>query len=122
MNIALWIAQVLLAGAFLPAGFMHAFRFDSFAAQPRTAWAYAVGRRNMRIIGLLEMASAIGVVGPAATGILPLLTALAAAGLALTMLAAAIFHVRRGEPIISNVVLFALAAFIVIGRAFIEPL
>jgi DoxX-like family len=108
----------------LLAGFGHAFRFDRFAAAPRTGWAHAVGRRNMRVIGLLEIAGAIGVVAPAATGILPWLTPVAAAGLALIMMSAAIFHARRGEmqAIISNVVLFAVAAFVFVGRSFVEPL
>lgn len=72
----------------------------------------------------MEIAGAIGLVAPAATGILPWLTPLAAAGLALLMVSAAIFHAARGEmqAIISNAVLFALAASVFVGRTFIEPL
>jgi len=121
-NIALWTAQVVLALAFVPAGFLHAFRFDQFAAMPRMEWAHTLGRTNVRIIGLLELAGALGLVVPAAADILPWLTPLAATGLAATMFFAAILHLRRREPIFANVVLFAIAAFVVIGRAVVEPL
>lgn len=123
MDIALWIAQVLLALAFLAAGYAHAFRFDQFSASPRTAWAADVGRPGMRVIGLLEIAGAIGVVLPAVTGILPWLTPLAAAGLTLVMLAAAMFHARRGEftGIVTNAVLGAVALFVAWGRFVAEP-
>ena len=121
MDIALWVAQGLLALAFAGAGFAHAFRFDQFSANHRTAWAADVGRPGMRVIGLLEIAGAIGVVLPALTGILPWLTQVAAVGLALVMLAAATFHARRGEfsGIVPNAVLGAIALFVVWGR-FVE--
>jgi hypothetical protein len=62
----------------------------------------------------VELLAAIGLVLPAATGILPWLTPLAAAGLALVMLLAAITHLRRKEPraVVVNAVLFALSAFV----------
>lgn len=124
MDIALWILQILLALVFLGAGATHAFRFDQFAARPRTAWATDVGRARMRLIGLAEIAGGIGLIAPAVTGILPWLTPLAAAGLALVMLAAVGFHARRrGEEssIAIDTVLGALALVVVVGRAFIEP-
>lgn len=118
MEIALWIAQVLLGVGFLGVGFSHAFRFEQVAANPRTSWARDVGRSNMRVIGLLEIAGAIGVIVPAVTGIVPWLTSLAAVGLVLLMFAAAIFHLRRGETatIAPNAVLGVIAAFVAWGR------
>lgn len=61
---------------------------------------------------------------PDATGILPWLTPLAAALLALMMLLAAGFHlVRREYPnIVLNLILLALAAFVAYGRFVIVPL
>jgi hypothetical protein len=120
-TIALWALQVLLALAFLAGGILHAFRFDRFAAMPRMAWANDVGRTNMRVIGLLEIAGAIGLVLPAATGILPWLTVVAAAGLALVMAGALVFHLRRGEPILANAILGGLALVIVVGRLVVAP-
>lgn len=118
MEIALWIAQVLLGVGFLGVGFSHAFRFEQVAVNPRTSWARHVGRSNLRVIGLLEIAGAIGVIVPAVTGFVPWLASLAAVGLVLLMLAAAVFHVRRGEKaaIAPNAVLGVIAAFVAWGR------
>jgi hypothetical protein len=49
------------------------------------------------VIGLAEVLGAAGLVLPAATGVLSWLTPLAAAGLALTMLLATLFHLARDE-------------------------
>ena len=78
----------------------------------------------MRLIGILEILGAIGLILPAVTGIWPWLTPLAAAGLVLTMVGAMIVHGRRGEfsSIWMNIVLLALAAFVLFGRFIVVPL
>src|SRR5256885_2278052 len=69
-------------------------------------------------IGALEVLAAIGLIIPAALGVVPILTALAAAGIVLLMLGAARTHLGRGEgqmlPI--NLVLAAIALFVAIER------
>jgi hypothetical protein len=76
-----------------------------------------------RIIGVLEVLEAIGIVLPALTGIVPWLTPLAALGLVLTMIGAALTHVRRNEYSVITVpaVLLILAAFMAYGRIFVLP-
>jgi hypothetical protein len=71
----------------------------------------------VRVIGLLEIAGAVGLVVPAVTGILPWLTPLAAACLAVTMVGAAALHLRRGETraITQNVVLGVMSALVAVG-------
>ena len=125
MDIILWILQVLLAVVFLGIGFSHAFRFDQMAAQPQTSWMLAVGRQQMRVIGILEILGAIGLILPALTGILPWLTPVAASALALLMVFAIVFHARRsgeGANITFNVALGVVALVIAVGRFAIEPL
>lgn len=115
MTIALWIAQILLALAFLMAGAVK-------IAKPREelrenmAFVEDFGDGAVKFIGVAEVLGAIGVVLPAATGIAPILTPLAATGLAITMVIAGIVHVRRNEPFVPNIVLFALATFVAWGR------
>ena len=119
MGIALWVAQVLLAVAFLGAG-------ATKLSQPKEkllknmAWVEDFSQRTVRLIGTLEVLGAIGVVLPALTGILPWLTPLAALGLVLLMIAAALTHLRRTEygNIAMNVVLLVLAAFVAYGQFF----
>ncbi|MFD2352402.1 DoxX family protein [Nonomuraea ferruginea] len=64
------------------------------------------------------MLAALGLILPATFGVVPILTPLAAAGLVIVMIGAAVTHGRRGEhPAIAvNVVLLVLAAFVAWGR------
>jgi uncharacterized membrane protein YphA (DoxX/SURF4 family) len=123
-DVVLWVLQVLLALAFLAAGIGHILNYDRMATQPGMAWVTAVGRDRLRIIGVLEVLGAIGVVLPALTGILPWLVPTAAAALAVLMVAAAVFHLRRpgeGRNIAVNSVLGLLALVVAIGRFAIIP-
>ena len=123
MNIALWILQILLALAFGMAGIMKVSQpIDKL--ETRMGWVKSVGTRGVRLIGSLEILGAIGLILPAVTGILPWLTPVAAAGLALTMIGAMITHGRRGEysQIGVNVVLLVLALIVVYGRFVIVPI
>jgi uncharacterized membrane protein YphA (DoxX/SURF4 family) len=122
MGIALWVVQVLVAAAFLMSG-------ATKLSQPKEkllknwAWVEDFSQRTVRIIGALEILGAIGIVLPSLTGIMPWLTPLAALGLVLTMIGAALTHLRRAEygPIAVNAVLLILAAFVAYGRLFVLP-
>jgi uncharacterized membrane protein YphA (DoxX/SURF4 family) len=121
MDIALWIAQGLLALAFLASGSAK-LKDDhmTFAASrpPGTSFAADLTEPAFKAIGALEVLGAVGVVLPWALDIAPVLTPIAAAGLAVVMVGAALTHVRRGErqPIIANLILLALALTVAIGR------
>lgn len=122
MNIALWVVQGLLGLAFLMAGGMKLMKSREEIAQ-QMAWANDFSDGQVKTIGALELLGAIGVVLPGLVNILPILTPLAAVGLALTMLGAARTHLRRGENqmIVINAVLFLLAAFVAYGRFVAAP-
>ena len=123
MNIALWIVQALLALAFLRVGVSHAFRFDQIKTRPGMQWVTAILRRQLTFISICEILGAVGVILPVLTGILPWLTPLAAALLALVMFLAAGFHLPRREyqNIGLNLVLLVLAAFVAYGRFVVVP-
>jgi zinc transporter ZupT len=122
VNTLVWIVQIVLALGFGMAGVMK-------VSQPRERLAKQMGWVNdfapstVRLIGVLELLGAIGLILPAATKVLPWLTPVAAGGLVLTMVGAMITHLRRHEAsqISVNLVLLALAAFVVIGRAVSVP-
>ena len=122
MNTILWIAQALLAFGFIGVGLMHVFRFEQYTANPRMAWGIDVGRTNLAIIGVLELAGGVGVILPAVSGVQPWLTGVAASGLVLVMAAAIFFHLRRREPVAFNAILGAIALFVSVGRLVIQPL
>jgi hypothetical protein len=123
LHIALWVTQGLLAVAFGMAGAMKAFTPIGELAGS-LPWVADVPAALVRIIGVSELAGALGLVLPAATRMKPRLTVLAAAGLVLVMVLASAFHISRGEagalPV--NLVLGGLAAFVAWGRARKAPI
>ena len=122
MGVALWVIQVLLGLAFLAAGGMKLSQPKEKLAE-NMGWVEDFSQPAVRLIGALEVLGAIGLVLPALTGILPWLTPLAALGLVLTMIGAALTHLRRKEygNIAVNAVLLVLAAFVAYGRFFVLP-
>lgn len=120
MNIALWIVQGILAAAFLMAGGMKLSQPKEKLAT-NMAWVEDFAPNTIRLIGGLEVLGAIGLILPMALGILPVLTGVAAIGLVLSMIGAAVTHIRRGEmPMLApNAVLGLLAAFVAVGRLFL---
>src|SRR5213076_1917499 len=95
MNIALWVVQVLLALMFLFHG--RTMWSPSEKVQSGMAYIMAVPTGLRRFIGVAEILAGVGLILPAATGILPVLTPLAAAGLVILMVCAIIFHIPRQE-------------------------
>jgi uncharacterized membrane protein YphA (DoxX/SURF4 family) len=117
MNIALWIAQGLLAALYLMAGSMKIFQ--TAKAKEMLPWAKDRSDGFVSFVGTSELLGALGLILPLVTGILPWLTVLAAIGLTLIQLLA-IFteHLPKKEfnVIPMNVVLLALSAFVIFGR------
>jgi uncharacterized membrane protein YphA (DoxX/SURF4 family) len=113
LHTILWIIAGLLAAAFLASGVMKLVRPG--AGAPVLA---DLGPGTVRTIGVLEILAAVGLVLPAALGIAPVLVPLAAVGLALLMVAAAITHLRRRETagVVVTLALCALAVVVAWGR------
>jgi uncharacterized membrane protein YphA (DoxX/SURF4 family) len=116
MSIALWVVQVVLASAFIRAGGMKVFAYEKFKAVSEKKGPSGITRGLARFIGTAELAGAVGVILPMAVNIAPWLTAWAALGLAMVMLLANVYHLRRRELPAPPVVLLLLAAFVAIGR------
>jgi hypothetical protein len=127
LNGVLWALQIVWGFFFAGSGFGKVLLFDDalYAAAPRAvAWYAAVPQPLIVFIGVVEVLGGIGLLLPAITRVTPRLTPLAAAGLALTMLLAAGFHVVRGEYALvpANIVLGAVAALLAAGRSNLRPI
>ncbi len=125
MNTVIWIVQIVVGLMFVLAGIMKLTQpIDKL--QERMAWVEAINPRSrVRLIGLLEVLGALGVILPAATGILPILTPLAAAGLVLTMIGALGLHLSRRDAFAQaapSLVLLLLTLFVAYGRFVAVPL
>jgi uncharacterized membrane protein YphA (DoxX/SURF4 family) len=118
MNLALWIITIVLAVAFAGSGLMKLVVPKDKLVTAGQGWAQDFSPTNIRLIGLVEIVGAVGLVLPAAVHIAPILVPLAAVGLALVMVGAIVVHARRKEPmnIAVNVVLIALAVIVAWGR------
>ena len=118
MKILVWIIQVLVALAFLGAGLMKLFTpYAELLADPNTAWAGDFSATQIKIISLLEVLGALGLIIPMFVAKLKVLVPVAAIGLALTMIGAIITHLGRDESVTINIILFALAAYIAWSRS-----
>jgi DoxX-like family len=126
-RISLWAAQVILAVLFGLAGVLKTTMAPAELPPMGIAWATDVPVALLRFIGAAELLGAIGVVLPALTRILPLLTPAAAVGFATIQVLAIGFHAIRGETgatLPLNIALLALSLFVIWGRirkAPIEP-
>ncbi len=124
MNLALWIIAIVLAVGFTASGLMKIVRTKEQLMSSGMGWAQDFSPSAIRLIGFAELLGAIGLILPAALHIAPILVPLAAVGLALTMIGAAVVHARRKEwPFIAvNAVLLALAVIVAWGRFVPYPL
>ena len=118
MNIALWIAQIVLAVFFASSGAAKStMSRDRMLATGQTGIAM-FPLPVVRFTAVMELLAAVGLIVPWLTGIAEILTPIAAIGLCIVMVGAAWAHARLHEPkaIAINATLFALAAFVAIGR------
>ncbi len=122
MHRTLWIAQILLALTFLGQGIL---KFAAPDGLPDAmSWVYDMSPGLSALVGVAELAAAVGLILPAVTRIRPELVAWAATGLVVTMIGAALWHAGRGEYALipGNVILGALAAFVAYGRWKVAPI
>ena len=118
MNVVLWIIAGVLAAAFLASGVMKIVQSKEKLAASGLAWTEDFSPGAIKTIGVLELLAAIGLILPAVLHIAPVLVPLAALGLVVVMVGAAITHGRRKEfqMITANVIFLALAAVVAWGR------
>lgn len=123
MNTVLWTLQGLLAVAFLGVGLTHLLRSkEALAANPQMAWTARFDQRSIRLIGLAEVAGALGLVLPGLLNVLPVLVPWAALGLGLLMAGAVATHLRLRDAFAPSLVLCVLSLVVFIGRGWLERL
>jgi len=117
LNIILWIAQIILAGMFIMAGFMKSITpIEQLSAS--LPWTKDVPVGLVRFIGISEFLGALGLILPSLLRIKPILTPVAALGINAIMVMAAFFHITRAEfsGVAFTLMLALVAAFIGWGR------
>jgi hypothetical protein len=124
MNGLIWIGQIALAGVFLISGTFKLFAFAPMiqALQSRTHASIALMPALGKFIGVVEVALAFGVLMPdvfTPEGTVPeyLIVRFSAMGLALLMVGASVYHMRRKESAAFAISVFLLALFVIVGRS-----
>ncbi len=120
LNVILWTIQVLLALFFAGAsGAPKFFLPDELLAMP-----IVLPRAFLVFIGTAEVLGALGLILPGMTRVRPGLTPLAAAGLVLVTICAAVYQVLGNQPAnaVFALVIGAVAAFVAYGRWRLAPL
>jgi hypothetical protein len=118
MNVVLWVIAGLLAAVFLAAGWVHVSWSKAKLKAKGFGWTEHASSWFIKLLGALEILAAIGLILPALLHIAPVLVPLAALGLVLVMIGAAVVHAREKavQGIINSVVLLVLAVVVVWGR------
>lgn len=119
MNVVLWIVQIIMAGVFLFTGCSKILAYDKVTKALELRYKggqIGMSRAWAAQVGLLEIVGAVGVVLPYDFWPPHVLLRLDAAGLALLMVIAGMYHVRRKETATPSVVLFLMAVFVIVGR------
>lgn len=96
MNAALWVIQGLLAAFF----FMAAFGKLSNSKQKHVDDGHikpGASVMPIRVLGVLELLGCAGIILPWLTGILPVLTPVAALGFCMVMVAGLVIHTQKKE-------------------------
>jgi hypothetical protein len=118
MQLAVWIVSAVLAAGFIGGAVVRATQPIERLRALQLGWVGDLPRPLVLVISAFEVLGGLGLILPALTGILPILTPLAAVGLALIMLGGLVFHLRRREfanvPV--TLVLAGLSTFVAVAR------
>ena len=126
MNTVAWVVQIVLAVLFVLHGLLFTVAYGAVAKrmEARGRPPSSLPPRFRQFIGVAELAAAFGLTVPPALHVFSWLAPLAAAGLVLVMVGAAIYHARKSElPAAAVTVVFGvLAAVTVFLRWQVVPL
>lgn len=118
VNVGLWTAQVLLALVFGVSAAVKGSQPQRRVVELGMTGVVNVSVPVMRFTAVCEALGVVGLFAPWLTGVFPVLTPLAAMGLAVIMVCATTIHLRLGEvkTAVGTVVLLGLCLFVAWGR------
>jgi len=116
MNTTIWIIQAVLAIVFTASGLTIFFLKKKLKS--KLSWLNAYSPTSVNLICVAKILGGIGLIIPSVTGILPILTPLAAIGIAIIMALAFSYHIGKREykDLPTTVLFFIMALFIAYER------
>jgi uncharacterized membrane protein YphA (DoxX/SURF4 family) len=122
MNTILWIGQIILAFVFLGSGIAKStFSRKKFIETKQTG-VIDLPLPVTRFIGISEIIGVAGLILPGLLQVAPVIAPVAASGLGIIMILAAIKHNKLKEPknVRTNIILLTVCLFVAIGRLIID--
>lgn len=119
LRAGLWLAQVLLAGVYLPSG-IAVLALPASRLMSTTPWAAYLPMEVLKFIGVMDLAAGLGIILPSLTRIAPRATVLTAVCSAVLQLFAILFHaamIPAATMPPESVALLGLSVFIAWGRS-----
>ena len=118
MNVTLWGVQLLLGLVFSVSAVVKGTQTKQRTIELGMTGVVDVPVPVMRFTAVCEALGVIGLFAPSITGMLLILTPVAATGLGVIMVCAAGLHLRLGEvkTAVGNAVLLGLCLFVAYGR------
>ena len=116
MNILLWVLQILLASYYAMGGF-----YQLNVKKLPGAWLKILPGPGWLALGGLQVLFAVGLVLPGAAGVLPILTPIAAACLAVQTVAVSAMTGVKYPGFLWTLVPALLALFVAYGRLALQP-
>lgn len=118
MHTLLWTIQGFLAAVFVYSGIMKSSQKREKLVNIGQTGVADLSYPVIRFIGVAEILGAIGIIVPAATGILPLLTPVSSLCFGIIMILAIPIHYRRNEykSVAFNVVVLLMTMYITYMR------
>ena len=113
MVTTIWIVKGLLALLFVMVGAMKLTMPKTALLEKGMKGLAEISEQQIKGIGFLEILGGVGVILPGLLNFYPVLSGVAAIGLALTMVVAMLVHVKLKLPAAPNVILLALCLFVV---------
>jgi uncharacterized membrane protein len=108
MDTITWILKGLLAALFFSTGIFKLLFPKAALLEKGMKGLVDLGDREIKMVGLLELLGAAGLILPGLLGIYPVLSGIAALGLGVTMIVAAIKHRQHKLPVLPNLVILAI--------------
>jgi uncharacterized membrane protein YphA (DoxX/SURF4 family) len=115
----MWTAQLTLGAVFLFTGFSKIVAYEKLAqvVEARSKGRpIGVPRQRAAVLGVAEIVWALGVIIPFHFAYPYLVALVASLCLAIVMIGASFYHIRRRESAAPSIVLFLLAVFVIVGR------
>jgi hypothetical protein len=109
----IWILKGVIALIFAFTGIFKLFLPKTKLLEKGMKGLIHLKEMQIKVVGLLEILGALGLILPTLINILPILTSVSAICLGLTMIVAGIINCQLKLPVIPNIVIFIICILIV---------